>query len=130
MNQKQAERLHTLASTLETHGFTFAEVNTLLRCERTIHRWAEDECNGNIQRDDKNKPRRYYGPNHQYSVTIVDREAGALKRAQAIAKAHGLTIYHQGDPRGCALYLRPGNYNQKAMDDWNYSNGIAITIGF
>ncbi len=58
------------------------------------------------------KPRRY---------PIADREAGALRRLQAIVNARNdrdprgsitsktgtILWYHQGDPRGCSLYLVP-----------------------
>ena len=58
-----------------------------------------------------------------------DREAGALKRAAAIAEAHGLTIYHQGDPRGCCLYLlRPGDVPEGSDPGSCYSRGIAVCI--
>lgn len=44
-----------------------------------------------------------------------------------IAAAHGMAIYHQGDPRGCALYLiRPGDVPEgEDVAAW-YSRGIAI----
>jgi hypothetical protein len=47
---------------------------------------------------------------------IPDRETSALARARKVAEKYGLTIYHQGDPRGCSLYVGPAtmtgdNYN-------------------
>lgn len=37
---------------------------------------------------------------------VADREAGALRRLANIMRAHpSLWFYHQGDPRGCALYV-------------------------
>lgn len=47
---------------------------------------------------------------------------GLLADAQEIAAHYGLRAYHQGDPRGCSLYLcEPGD----AAND-NYNRGHAI----
>lgn len=49
------------------------------------------------------------------------REANLEREAQEIAGIYGLTAYHQGDPRGCALYLVT-----KEAGSQYYSEGIAI----
>src|SRR3990167_7234142 len=100
---------------------TFDDANTLLRAELTLQRWAELECgNGNdygswaIERDDNGDAppfmvhHHYRHGNGTDTVTrtrIADREAGALRRVAAICKRLGAHYYHQGDPRGCALYV-------------------------
>ena len=105
---------------------------TLRRIALTLHRWAEEECNGTIQRDDKpgdpihgtGKPRRYWESRdgtHRRGSIIPDREMGALKRLAAICKAHSLYFYHQTDPRGCAVYI-----SNTLLTDQNYTNGVAI----
>ena len=43
------------------------------------------------------------------------------KKAEVLAKELGLSAYHQGDPRGCSLYLI-----DKTMDNTTYNRGIAI----
>jgi len=73
------------------------------------------------------KPRRYYGQNMDHSYSIADREAGALKRLNKIMAAHpDWLAYHQGDPRGCALYIiqkeRLGN---RPIDSY-YSQGFRV----
>lgn len=102
---------------LEKRGIVidFDEVNILRRAERILHRWAELECGDGdnykswaIERDEETgKPFMvtypHKGSSHRYR--IPDREAGALKRVEAICKARGIYFYHQGDPRGCVLYL-------------------------
>lgn len=92
-------------------GIDSNTADKLRRIEMTLHRWAEAECNGEIQRDGENgdgKPRYYYGPNMDRSYPIADREAGALKRLETIMAAYPeMVAYHQTDPRGCALYLVP-----------------------
>lgn len=124
-----------LAERVEQLGLSTNELDTLLRCEKTLARWAERECgdgsNWAIERDDAtNKPYNvYHGPGTSTRYVIADRETGAIKRAQKIATAHGLTIYHQGDPRGCCLYLiRPGDVRPGECVTRCYTKGIAITI--
>jgi hypothetical protein len=80
----------------------------------TLTAWACKECGDGsdwaIERDpETDKP---YMVNHGGGAAngkryaIPDRERGALKRAAAIvARYPGLVMYHQGDPRGCCLYV-------------------------
>lgn len=63
-----------------------------------------------------------------YRRRIADREAGALRRLQQIVQARNqrhthpivqdeIVAYHQGDPRGCALYLlRKTNTDEPRSD--------------
>jgi hypothetical protein len=88
-----------------------AVFNRLCAIQRRLHKWAEDECNGAIQWDDEECtiPRRYY-PNCYGSFTskggiIPNQEAKLLKEATELAAKCGGLIYHQADPRGCALYF-------------------------
>ena len=53
---------------------------------------------------------------------IADREAGALRRVRAVCAANGLHFYHQGDPRGCALYVA-----REPLDGSNYTRGFAVS---
>jgi len=81
----------------------------LCNLERKLHKWAEDECNGFIQWDDDNTPRRYLpdytGTPTRRGPVIPDRESRWLAAAREIAKQLGGHVYHQGDPRGCQLYF-------------------------
>lgn len=133
MTKRQAERYMHLSNTLGNLGLHQPEIDTLLRCQRTLHTWAEHECNGDIERDETT------GKTSRVLIDrigercghyrIPDRETGALKRATAIAEAHGLTFYHQTDPRGCALYLlRPGDVPEGKDPGAYYSHGIAVCI--
>ncbi len=114
-NPTKAENLARLLINLTALGFTFAEAQRLRRIEMTLSRWSTEECNGTIQRDGEDgdgKPYRTYGgyvgglnqePGRHF---IPDREAGARKQLDAIMAAHPeLWSYHQGDPRGVALYV-------------------------
>jgi hypothetical protein len=129
MTKREAQRYVWLCEALRSHCITQDEVDTLLRAQRTLHTWAEHECNGVIQRDDETgKPYWYSVMGKRYGAA-PDRETGALKRAAAIAMVHGLTIYHQGDPRGCCLYiLRPGDVPEGSDPGSCYSRGIAVCI--
>jgi hypothetical protein len=112
----------------------FDDANTLRRAQIALHRWAELECgDGNdhmswsIERDDAtNIPYRCVYP-HRNGIMrryrIADKEAGALRRVAAICKRLGVHFYHQGDPRGCALYV-----SAEPIKDNDYTRGIACSI--
>lgn len=94
-------------------GFSADESRTLLRISATLHTWAEHECNGVIQRDEETNVPYWYNTNTGKKIgRTSDRETGALERAKGIAAARGFKVYHQGDPRGCALYI----YKQTDLD--------------
>lgn len=140
------ERNARMFETLRGLGFTFEEVNQLRRIEHTLHRWAEQECgDGNdycswaIERDEQTgKPFRCVYPHsgRSYRTAIADRERGALRRLERIIDAQrsregfaALSYYHQGDPRGCALYLlRPGDHIAGASVDFYYNRGVAVAF--
>jgi len=111
MNRKEAIRQTELLRKLETHGFTEAEFDQLRRISMALHRWAERECNGEVEVDCEGKAYSVSqgGPWNNWKVTrwqTANREAGALRRLNKIMAQHpGWTYYHQGDPRGAALYL-------------------------
>jgi hypothetical protein len=108
-----------------------SELTDLARAEKTLHRWSELECgDGNdfaswsIERDEQTgTPYMVTHPHSgkSYRTKVADREKGALKRVAAICKAAGLHFYHQGDPRGCSLYV-----STEPLDGSNYSRGVAI----
>lgn len=110
---------------------TLEDARILRRAERTLQRWGEDECgNSNdycswsIERDEETDvPYRVTYPHSgkSYRTRIADRETGALKRIKAVCDRLGLHFYHQGDPRGCALYV-----SRETLTGSNYTNGIAI----
>lgn len=153
MTKREAQRYVWLCEALRNHGILQDDVDTLLRCSRALHTWAEHECNGAIQRGDNGKPAWYNTTSGMRIGTTPDRETGALKRIAAILAPHapkqytadtcpgrpcgsecdhkspGLTFYHQGDPRGCCLYiLRPGDVPEGKDPGSCYSNGIAVCI--
>ncbi len=116
----------------QRYGIEVNDLDALRRIEMTLHRWSEHECNGNIQRDGDagdGKPRWYYGESsYARGPLIADRERGALSRlAVVMAKYPSLIAYHQGDPRGCALYLVPKKDLPKGADiSAYYSRGFAV----
>lgn len=140
-----------LFSRLAELGFTYDESAALRRIEMTLQRWAELECGVEghnpqitlaIERDEKTgKPfMRQMGPG--YSGTwmdrrwlVADRERGALRRLEAIVKARNerstladqVAAYHQGDPRGCALYIvRLADVPSNGTIDQYYTRGLAV----
>jgi hypothetical protein len=150
MTRREAERLTHQENVLLDLGFTRAEAESLRRISMTLHRWAEHECNGNIERKEDENDRPYWSsPNagRHYICRVPDREKGALKRLQDIISARNeraivenggdrsdvavmteaVNFYVQGDPRGSALYiLRPGDVPDGKSTDSYYTRGIAI----
>ena len=138
-----AEQRARLLEILRGLGFETHEAHSLIRIEMTLHRWAEHECNGNIQRegdDGEGKP-RWHNPDAvtdyvRKGFPIPDRERGALKRLGRIIEGRNarpgvnpekLGFYHQTDPRGAALYIiRPGDYCDGQLVESCYTRGICI----
>lgn len=118
-NMSTQKRKFELFARLQALGFTYEEAVSLRRIEMTLQRWGELECGndrGCIERDEvSGKPYMTYdgGMNGKRSrYAVADREAGALKRLNAIvgarnARTNGEQVYayHQTDCRGCNLYL-------------------------
>lgn len=124
-NTKARRHYHFYACALQL-GFSLDEADQLLSIERILHRWAEDECNGDIIREEgTDKPFRGQGPFH--TVAIPDREKSALARLTKIMGSHpDLTYHHQTDPRGCALYImRRRNLGSRDIRSC-YSMGWAV----
>lgn len=106
------KRRYELISRLATRGFTFDEAQQLRRIEMALSRWATRECGDGsdwaIERDDDiGKPYNvYHGAGSARRYPIADKEAGALKRLAKLMESHpDYLAYHQGDPRGCMLYI-------------------------
>ena len=135
MNAHQANEL--VASRIQRAtglSVSWTDAETLRRAELTLQRWGELECgNGNdyaswaIERDETTgKPfmvtRPHSGKTRRHA--IPDREAGALRRVAELCKRLGLHFYHQGDPRGCALYV-----SAEPLTYQNYSSrGVACCV--
>lgn len=133
MNKRERENRDWMYRALQSLGLSFDECETLRRCSMTLHRWAERECGDGsawaIERDEKTGIP--YNVNHMSDrpmrYRIADREKGAIRRASKLLKAHGLNLYHQGDPRGASLYvIRPGDVREGETVDSVYSRGIAV----
>jgi hypothetical protein len=110
------------AAATRTAPFNREEWAALKRCERTIHSWAEELCNGTIQEVENGIYHRFY--NDRYGCPsiqgprIADKSEKAMQRAQDIAKQHGFSVYEQGDPRGCALYVfRASDLKGRSIDE-------------
>lgn len=119
-------------------GLSFAEIESLARIERTLHRWSELECgdgDSHIERDEQTGiPYRYRecrflaSGDPRCRTRVPDRERGALRRLSAILAGHpGLVFYHQTDPRGCALYIIPADsIGDRDLDSCYSSLGVAV----
>lgn len=135
MTKRQAERYHYIMTALENLGFDRDEAEALIKAERTISRWNERECNGEVEIDENNEQaiRVWYdngGTGKRHWCQIPNLYDGARKRVEKIISKHpGCKAYFQGDPRGCSLYvIRPGDVRDG--DDVNsvYTRGIALCL--
>lgn len=119
-------------------GLSRDEAEQLRRIEMTLQRWAEAECGDSndkystcLERDEATgKPYwvvRWHNENKARRTPTADREAGALKRLDAIMAKHpGLVRYHQGDCRGCMLYiLKQSDIGNDSIDSI-YTRGVAV----
>lgn len=80
-------------------------MENLRKLSKQLHRLDESACNyGLTARQEK-------------------RQDKLVKEANEWAGHLGMKCYHQGDPRGCSLYLVPLDF--KSEDD-QYTNGVAI----
>lgn len=111
MTRNQFARMQEFYRRLKAAGFDADEADQLRRIEQTLQRWAERECNGEIERAGQDCNGFPYHSDAAWggahlAYRIPDRERGALRRLQTLMAAHdGWTYYYQGDPRGCMLYL-------------------------
>lgn len=133
MNRRQFEDARRLYARLDAAGFDADETARLISIEKTLSRWAERECNGEIERDGNDGNGRPYASNAAWggkhlAYPIPDRERGALRRLAVIMAQHPEWIaYHQGDPRGCALWLvRKADIPTGADVGAYYTRGIAV----
>lgn len=144
---KRDQALINLSRRLDTLGVSLSDQSALRRIELTLSRWNERECgdeNGNaIERDEvTGKPYATYrgsfgGDGKRRRYAIADKERGALARLAAIMKRYPhLWAYHQGDPRGCSLYVGryldlPSGTNlsrPESVIDQYYTRGVAVCI--
>lgn len=141
MTKHEAERYNRICQILHDLGLDQTEIDSLRRAEKTLSRWSEGECgDGNdycswaIERDENGEGKpfmviHYNNSNKVTRTSIPDREARALKRVKKITEAHGLSYYHQTDPRGCGLYIiRPGDVKEGQDVNACYTNGLAISV--
>jgi len=124
---KKSESMMFFYRGMERLGFTLDEADKLRRIESTLHRWAERECNGEIERDEETGI-AYSASEGKRLCQRTDLETWALKRLAAILESHpDLISYHQTDPRGCALYIiRRADLLPDVDLDAQYSRGFAV----
>lgn len=100
-------------------GFTYEETETLRRAQLTLRRWAERECNGEIERDEetgKTFAFREYRGETRTGYTVPDLETGALRRIKETVDARNKLEWSKDEQlRGASI-------------DAAYSRGFAVCI--
>jgi hypothetical protein len=126
MNKREVLRQYTQEQTLQSLGFTLTESQSLRRISMTLHRWAEHECNGTIERDENRADRPYWsnpGTGQHFVAPVADREAGAMKRLRAIfARHHDRQTPSWPDGRGGSSGHRYTNEGQTMTRITIFSN--------
>ena len=117
MRMTQKERNFRFYQTMNLMGFTFPESETLLRAERILNLWSVDQCNGVLQQDETTLQWTRFGRPWR------DRQKATLTKVENLAKSKGYLAYHQGDPRGCSLYLV---HESEYDPEKDYTDGFAI----
>jgi hypothetical protein len=145
MTHKQYERITRFYKSLENLGFTRDEADALRRIEMKLSRWSERECNGEVERDEDTQKTYILSPSYiagrgEYKRwKCADLETGALKRLDKIINERNerykgvngapddiVLRYHQGDPRGCSLYvIRKSDIGDNKIDTV-YTRGVAV----
>lgn len=113
--------IHRYHDAAAAAGLTHDDAEQLRRDAQRLHRIAEHECNGTLERIEEEgrtdhrgralKVGRVYavagmnspGPLHYYPT--ADRETPARARIEAIAAKIGARVEYQGDPRGWPVSL-------------------------
>jgi predicted phage-related endonuclease len=90
--------------TINELRFVQNQMQQLQKISRQLHTLAENACN--------------YGLSKRQET----RQDNLMKQAEERAQLLGLHAYHQGDPRGCCLYLVEDNQGA----DTQYTDGIAV----
>lgn len=109
MTRKEKIRITMQMDRCANLGLSHSEHDTLRRASMRLQRWGEMECNHDVNRGEKTgkvtiRYQRYDGSISK-PQPVRDMETPAIKRCEAIAKAHGLVFYHQSDPRGAQVYI-------------------------
>jgi len=98
-SRKECTRMTDQENELMGIGFTRAESESLRLISRTLRRWHERECNGEVQRGEDGIARgyrvnaRFLDPNDpRYWYKVPDRETGARKRLAAIVERRNARI--------------------------------------
>jgi hypothetical protein len=113
---EQQRWLERGARAQQRYGISHEDWITLCDAENTLSRWAERECNGEVQRDEPSdrwplgRPRRMLLDRWESPTIpgpyISDHAAAAMRRAKSVLVGKpDLMIYWQTDPRGAQIYL-------------------------
>ncbi len=134
-----ARNKYDAIESLVAAGIGREDAAALRRISMVLHRWSELEYgddNGHasfaIERDETTgRPFMAIYPHSGRGMTrfrIADRERGALRRLATIMERYpAFLAHHQGDPRGCSLYIVPKSVLRPGDDlDSVYNRGIAV----
>lgn len=129
----KADDIRTVVA-LANLGFSAEAIRQLSRISTTLHHLAERQCNGEGWGPYEPGPNGNYYPRWTDAdeARAVKRTADLMRKAQeicdfAVEGQQNLLAYHQGDPRGCALYIIDRAVLGKRDPAQHYSTfGVAV----
>lgn len=112
-------------------GLSRSDAERLRKDAMILRRWYELECGvegGGIERDEATGKVVWRSAMTDRTSRYPDKETPALKRvAEVMGRYPTLTIFHQTDPRGCAMYvIRPGDVPEGEDVRSFYDRGVAV----
>lgn len=99
------------AAQLVRFGLAPADVAEIMSISRSLKRIAERQCNGYASTD---WGREAESRDERRERSLLNKACQIAARAEC-PNGTGAMVYHQGDPRGCALYL----YNAAQLREYN-----------
>jgi hypothetical protein len=127
LSRKEKVRITLQMDNCAALGLSRHEHDTLRRASMRLRRWGEMECNHDVQATSKVTVRYCRNDGNMSTPrAIPDMETPAIKRCESIAKEHGLTFYHQSDPRGAQVYVGKAEDLRGLPIDQAYNRLLAI----
>ena len=102
---------------------TGTEIRDLLdqlhRAETTLHRIAENECNGHprtVTEYRDGKMYRYSVEDEKWAARDAKKEANTQKRVIELLKPYGIEVRFNGDPRGGSIRMLLPDHSSNGWD--------------
>lgn len=135
MSKENVARI--VAVSLGRLGFNVDEVRALVRHSRALHRFAERQCNGEVEFSDDGSEcfkvvydrlgnEVFRRPARNVERIALDAARAICERVNAREGFAPVTVYYQPDPRGCPLYVVPQGLSREELESRYSTLGVAV----